>query len=327
MSGIKKINVINDEGNPVKITDLQNLWEACMALGLPHNTPQNGVSIISGFQITGNTIGSGVVSYNSQIYYFTGGNLNDYLYVRMAQEDQRVTQQGQQVLFYTNYIAVGSLESNNPTLGTMIGQMTSNILGIWKTPYIPIKSLNANVLIDDSVTARQLGTNCVRTENITPRSVTKDKLADNIQWGTSSITPQSITPPLLSPSLVESQFIIGICRISLRSSQGANIQLTTTNRINTDSIRFSYLNDATIPTINMVFPSTTSYPRIFINPIVNVSIASSPNASQTYTPITATVSGFSDTASITFHNITDAQLRAGDISQTWIDLYILYSND
>lgn len=180
MAGIKKINVVNDEGNPVKITDLQNLWEGLSQALTPINIDSEEIAkIVSGFQANqDDTFGPGFVWYNGQAYYFAGGNRNEYLYVGTTQEDQRVTQQGKQIQFYTNYVARTSTSPSNTELGVLIGQLTPHQVETWKAVYIPVRSLNGDMLKDDTITARQLGTNCVRTANITPLSVTSEKLAN-----------------------------------------------------------------------------------------------------------------------------------------------------
>lgn len=191
---------------PVFVRDLQDVWDGLNnALAWPSLASPR---IISGFAISGTTIGPGVVSYGGKLYFkSTNTTLGAVHYGHTVESDNRIYFDGStRPMSYDNTcdvtatggttnVNLGTFTQANieawvmPRIGT--GLITTAMLadaiinnakladGSITTPKIVDRAITSIKIAVGGVTANELGSNAVTTVKILDANVTTAKIADN----------------------------------------------------------------------------------------------------------------------------------------------------
>lgn len=196
---ISKINYLTNEGSPVRIEDLNDLWESLNLFALSKSSDTNPI-IISGFAVTGNAIGRGLFAHAGQLYLFPGGMVNQYLWKTSRDNTQRSGSSGTPFLFYKDFTGH---TSDNPTgaIGTQIGQLTVANINTWKGVFqltIPNNFITTPMIGNSQVTGIKIADGSISNLKIIPEAVGQRELAQNAvintKIATGAVEVDKITP-------------------------------------------------------------------------------------------------------------------------------------
>lgn len=265
MAGIKKINVVAGTGNPVQMQDLQNLWDAIASLTLNRSA---GISIVSGFAVSGNQVGAGVMVFQGQAYYLPPGTLaiGQYLYAQTAATDQRVYENNSTHNFYSNYTINVSNSDTTTGIGVLVGQATQDNIDTWKAAglSVPDNSITTEKLAPDAVTEDEIAPDAVTTEKIMNGNVTRQKLTGD---SAGSLWFSRFTASFSVNKTTGAGTLLGVEHISGRnpnevidpSGVGFRIQTSGSSSAPWAAVTFSTLVFLDLTTFIIAVPKDTAY--------------------------------------------------------------------
>lgn len=162
--GYRSVNTYPGTGNPVKIDDFAYIWEVIGILGL---SIVGETKVVSGFDVTGSTIGEGIIFFNGSIYYLDNNKatLNQYLYAQTLPDDERVYEDGASHYMYNVNIVNVANTAIAEGIGTLIGQVTSAQLDTWKQSYVSQGLIkNENIADDANIALSKLDFTSIRSD-------------------------------------------------------------------------------------------------------------------------------------------------------------------
>jgi hypothetical protein len=194
MDAFKTLYTLAGTGNPVKITDLQDIWEAFNSLSLtPYGLDDNIPYILAGCKLA--TPGSlpsyitpGVIAFKGKLWYLPADSVmtNHYLYA-VATPVNRIAENGVTYKAFDNQTIMGYTDEDYKG-GILLGLGSEANLKLWSvriadnsiTPsMIPDRSLPATKLETGTITRLEIGQSAVTTFSIASGAVTTDKIAAN----------------------------------------------------------------------------------------------------------------------------------------------------
>lgn len=157
MSFVRDLNTVAGTGNPVQLQDLSYLWEAFAALA--QTMDPDTIRIMSGFALSGSSIGGGVICFQNNAYILSANTatVGQYLYAQQTQIEQRVYEDGATRYMYTTYIVRASNSATSTGIGTLIGRATADNISMWKQAYIADNTLSGSKILTSSITSDKLG--------------------------------------------------------------------------------------------------------------------------------------------------------------------------
>lgn len=252
---MKSINTVAGTGNPVKITDLETLWDniSMCLIGRTGNT----ATIISGCEYDGSEMKEGIIFFKNIAYtLFDPVPDGYYIYAQSVKDENRTYEDGTVHQFYYNNVINSSNSGTETTLGTLIGEINEENISAWTWTRIA----------DSSITTGMLAPNSVTNDILDDYSVSARKIIDySVQ--TSKIANMSVTDGKLANGAVTARTIAAGAVGYTQLADGA----VSTQKLAEESVGTNNLIDKSVTT-DILADSAVTTPKIAANTIIDAKL-------------------------------------------------------
>lgn len=225
--GILKIN--NSKPGvrrPLRVEDIQNVWdglaEALATYGAASSTPK----IICGFEIAGLGYGPGVIAFRGKLYVSSSNiTIGQTLYGDLApSNDIRTLSDGTQIDFSAKYVVTTTATATSVVIGTA---GAANIAA-WKAPYIPPNYVTGLMLATGAVGPTTIAKGVVDDSILTPT------LAACYTAGTVSISVDTTNTINVNNYITRPASAAGVYNIPIFSLTSRNVSGTVDVNVKLD---------------------------------------------------------------------------------------------